>query len=229
MNETTEVRCPKCGSNQLTANKKGFSGKKAVAGAVLTGGIGLLAGTIGSGKVIITCLACGHRFKAGEGKVVSTSPTQAQPIQGIIDTPPDATVSTNPSDPIDQRILEITQQQGKLSAVKFCKDAKGWDLKTSKDYVDNLTEQNGVKGKEGCFIATACYGDYNAEEVLVLRAYRDNILKQNYFGRLFIKVYYFISPTLSILIAKSDKTKTFVRKHLLKHLVTIVGQEKNGL
>ena len=41
---SNEIRCPKCGSNQLHADKKGFSGKKAVAGAALTGGIGLLAG-----------------------------------------------------------------------------------------------------------------------------------------------------------------------------------------
>jgi len=61
-----QILCPKCGSNQLTANKKGFSGKKAVAGAIVTGGIGLLAGTIGSNKIIITCLNCGHQFKPGE-------------------------------------------------------------------------------------------------------------------------------------------------------------------
>ena len=59
------LKCPKCSSAQLTAGKKGFSGKKAVAGALLTGGIGLLAGTIGSNKVQITCLACGHQFAPG--------------------------------------------------------------------------------------------------------------------------------------------------------------------
>lgn len=63
----SELLCPKCGSDQLTANKKGFSGKKAVAGAVLTGGFGLLAGTIGSNKIKITCLSCGNEFKAGQG------------------------------------------------------------------------------------------------------------------------------------------------------------------
>ena len=65
MENSNAILCPKCGSNQLSANKKGFSGKKAVAGAVLTGGIGLLAGTIGSNKVKITCLACGHQFSPG--------------------------------------------------------------------------------------------------------------------------------------------------------------------
>lgn len=63
---SSEIKCPKCGSSQITADKKGFSGKKAVAGAVLTGGIGLLAGTLGSNKVIITCLACGNQWKPGE-------------------------------------------------------------------------------------------------------------------------------------------------------------------
>lgn len=63
----SEVLCPKCGSDQVTANKKGFSGKKAVAGAILTGGVGLLAGTLGSNKVKITCLSCGHEFKPGQG------------------------------------------------------------------------------------------------------------------------------------------------------------------
>lgn len=65
-NSGDTMKCPKCNSLQLTSNKKGFSGGKAVTGAVLTGGIGILAGTIGSGKVIITCLKCGHKFKAGE-------------------------------------------------------------------------------------------------------------------------------------------------------------------
>lgn len=62
-----QIHCPKCGSTQFTANKKGFSGGKAVAGAVLTGGIGILAGTIGSNDIIITCLKCGNEFKPGDG------------------------------------------------------------------------------------------------------------------------------------------------------------------
>lgn len=63
---TQEIKCPKCSSTQLTANKKGFSGKQAVGGAILTGGIGLLAGTIGSNKINITCLACGNQWKPGD-------------------------------------------------------------------------------------------------------------------------------------------------------------------
>lgn len=78
-----ELLCPKCGSNKLSANKKGFSGGKAVAGAVLTGGIGLLAGTIGSNKIKITCLSCGHEFKPGQDKksVINQKRHQAETIK----------------------------------------------------------------------------------------------------------------------------------------------------
>lgn len=61
-----EIKCPKCESTQITANKKGFSATKAIGGAILTGGIGIVAGAIGSGKIKITCLSCGHQFKPGE-------------------------------------------------------------------------------------------------------------------------------------------------------------------
>jgi len=70
---SNQISCPKCDSTQLSANKKGFSGKKAVAGAVLTGGVGLLAGTIGSNKIVITCLGCGHQWQPGPIKQKSTA------------------------------------------------------------------------------------------------------------------------------------------------------------
>jgi len=56
-----EIKCPKCGSTQITANKKGYSVGQAVAG-------GLLVGAIGSNKIKITCLKCGNVFNPGEGK-----------------------------------------------------------------------------------------------------------------------------------------------------------------
>ncbi|MBT6563216.1 MAG: hypothetical protein HON76_11905, partial [Candidatus Scalindua sp.] len=60
------LRCSHCNSTQLTANKQGFGWKKGVGIAVCTIGIGALAGFINSNKVWITCLKCGHRWKAGE-------------------------------------------------------------------------------------------------------------------------------------------------------------------
>lgn len=68
--EPPPVKCPKCGSTQITAGKHGFSAGKAVGGALLTGGIGLLAGMHGSKKIEITCLNCGNKFKPGANLVV---------------------------------------------------------------------------------------------------------------------------------------------------------------
>jgi tellurium resistance protein TerD len=56
----SDVKCPKCSSTQITANKKGFGLGKAVAGGLLIDPLGLLGGFAGSGNVKITCLSCGH-------------------------------------------------------------------------------------------------------------------------------------------------------------------------
>lgn len=68
------IKCPKCGSSQISANKKGFSAGKAVAGAIVAGGIGLAAGGIGSNNIIITCLKCGHQFKPGSQTQMKQGP-----------------------------------------------------------------------------------------------------------------------------------------------------------
>lgn len=48
----------------------------------------------------------------------------------------------------------------------------------------------------GCYVATAVYGSYDCPQVWTLRRYRDNTLAETWYGRMFIKTYYAISPTL---------------------------------
>jgi DNA-directed RNA polymerase subunit RPC12/RpoP len=57
------LRCPKCSSAQLTAQKHGVSALKAAGGFLTLGPLGLLAGLHGSRKVDITCVKCGHSWK----------------------------------------------------------------------------------------------------------------------------------------------------------------------
>ena len=69
------------------------------------------------------------------------------------------------------------------------------------EYMDGTTEV--IDGKNipveeggGCYVATAVYGSYDCPEVWTLRRYRDYELAETWHGRLFIKAYYAISPTI---------------------------------
>lgn len=53
-----------------------------------------------------------------------------------------------------------------------------------------------AKSSGGCYVATCVYGSYDCPEVWILRRYRDNSLASSWYGRVFIKIYYAVSPTL---------------------------------
>jgi len=76
---------------------------------------------------------------------------------------------------------------------------------------------------KGCFIATACFGDYNSSEVIILRKYRDEVLSKYLVGRYFISFYYRISPEIADLISHSQIAKKIVRKYLLMPLISILN------
>jgi len=61
-----EVKCPKCGSEQVSAKKKGFSVGKAAVGALWLGPVGLAGGLLGSNKTQVVCLRCGYEWEAGK-------------------------------------------------------------------------------------------------------------------------------------------------------------------
>jgi hypothetical protein len=82
------------------------------------------------------------------------------------------------------------------------------------------------KKDKGCFIATACYGDFNAPEVVLLRNYRDTHLLQSFFGKILVHFYYIFSPFFASLIIKSDLLKKSIRHYILKPIITKL-QEQN--
>ena len=67
------------------------------------------------------------------------------------------------------------------------------------------------KQTSGCFIATAAYGTPFAEEIDVLRNWRDEVLEASYPGRLFIRAYYSLSPPVADNISESDGKRKIVR------------------
>ena len=62
---------------------------------------------------------------------------------------------------------------------------------------DKISEVPKVAASSGgCYVATCVYGSYDCPEVWTLRRFRDNTLGATWYGRLFIRTYYAISPTL---------------------------------
>lgn len=73
-------------------------------------------------------------------------------------------------------------------------------------------------GDINCFIATAVYGTPLAPEIEVLRKFRDRYLITNAPGRLFVRFYYAVSPSIAEVI-KNHKGLKFVTRIMLTPLV----------
>ena len=66
-----------------------------------------------------------------------------------------------------------------------------------------LVGSNKGNGTDGCYVATAVYGSYDCPQVWTLRRFRDFSLKRSFGGRLFVRFYYAVSPTLVKLFGKT--------------------------
>lgn len=69
-----------------------------------------------------------------------------------------------------------------------------------------------------CYVATCVYGSYDCPEVWTLRRYRDDRLAKTWYGRLFIHVYYTVSPSVVRLFGNQRWFKK-LWKRKLDHLV----------
>ena len=68
-----------------------------------------------------------------------------------------------------------------------------------------------LEAVRGCLIATATYGTPMADEVQVLRAFRDEHLMRNPFGRALVAFYYKVSPPIAEFITEQPALKPIVR------------------
>jgi len=74
----------------------------------------------------------------------------------------------------------------------------------------------------GCFIATAAYGTPTAEQIDVLREFRDSVLLESTAGSQFVSLYYQLSPPVADFIAGNELLRTLVREFLIDPIVFVV-------
>ncbi len=75
-----------------------------------------------------------------------------------------------------------------------------------------------------CYIATCVYHSYDCPQLWTLRRYRDLFLAKSCYGRLFIKVYYFISPKIVLLFGKMKWFNILFKKILDKKVIQLNNQ-----
>lgn len=93
-------------------------------------------------------------------------------------------------------------------------EIEGEFIKTDKGNIYHGRNVNVEKvDTSGCFIATAVGIDIDS--LYNLKNFRDSILKEIYFGRLFIQFYEQVSPTIANFIRKRAKTKIIVKNFIV--------------
>lgn len=86
----------------------------------------------------------------------------------------------------------------------------------TEDFINEISGFNKTSKKSGCYIATCVYGSYDCPQVWTLRRFRDYTLDTTWYGRVFIKMYYTISPSLVKWFGNTNWFKRFFQAGLDK-------------
>jgi uncharacterized repeat protein (TIGR02543 family) len=93
----------------------------------------------------------------------------------------------------------------------------------AQNVVVTATFQVASNGGGACFIATAAYGSPTAEQIDVLREFRDGVLLESAAGSQFVDLYYRLSPPIADFISGNSFFRTMVRELLVDPVVWVVG------
>ncbi len=88
-------------------------------------------------------------------------------------------------------------------------DFSSVDFALTEHSVDDSSEGSSSSDQNWyeCFIASAVYGSPIAQEVAILRKFRDRCLKRTDLGRVIVNMYYSISPPIAEKVEKNDSLK----------------------
>ena len=103
---------------------------------------------------------------------------------------------------------------GDVSTVSDVNDATT-TITVNEDYYITANFEEVPPSAARCFIATAAYGTPMAEEIQILRDFRDEYLLTNPLGQAFVGLYYKLSPPIADFITERPSLKPIVRAGLV--------------
>ena len=84
-----------------------------------------------------------------------------------------------------------------------------------------ITYVYGEEPPQPCFIATAAYGTSTAEQLDLLRTFRDQVLMESTLGSQFVAWYYQVSPPLAVYISENSLLRNIVRELVIDPMVNL--------
>jgi hypothetical protein len=102
-------------------------------------------------------------------------------------------------------LLPETQYSFAVRAIDDCHNASAITTATF------TTAPRKIGEVDACFIATAAYGSVLANEVEMLRGFRDRLLRRSVLGELAVETYYTFGPTVAGVIGESDLLRATAR------------------
>lgn len=121
-----------------------------------------------------------------------------------------------------ENVLKAIQKYGMRAYENAPQEIKPYYYRCMEYDKENIKDDvEKEKKKKGCYIATSVYGSYDCPEVWVLRRYRDFNLDEKLTGKIFIRLYYKISPILVKIFGKNERIKRQVKKVLDKKVLKL--------
>jgi very-short-patch-repair endonuclease len=102
------------------------------------------------------------------------------------------------------QIIEVRSRHRGYSAGAVLRNTQTTQTPTTAQTLQTKTSSN-------CFIATAAYGTSMAQEIKILRRFRDSRMEPNVILKQVVILYYKISPPAARVIALSENMRAFVR------------------
>ncbi len=126
-----------------------------------------------------------------------------------------------PDGPLVKNPKDLVSESSYNSYSGFSVSHVGGSSTSHSSSPSKATSSYSTSPKEGCYIATMAYGDYNHPKVIILRKYRDDVLAKSVFGKVFIRFYYATSPTLVKVLRNKEDINNSIRQ-VLDYLIKCI-------